>query len=141
MSKGSNWAAAIVFGILATLAAVPLGFALIPPGSRGSFSIVVLALVVLACVMAPDGRRAWGRGSLASGLLYVAFPLVAETLSQDAARGISTQMSATHDASTSIVMGLIGGMMVGFSASVGLALGAVLVILGLVLVLGGRSRP
>ncbi len=122
------------------MALSPVVAAILPTENAPIAAIAVFALIAVLCFFAPTGRRAWGRGSLVAGALFLALPLSMTVLS---AR-IGTQMVAnasTADAGATAVGATLGaGLMVGVSAFFGVIFGAIFLIMGLVLVLGGRRE-
>ncbi len=139
----SKLVAAIVFIIVGFLALTPLGAGL---GENSGMAVAAIGaiLIGLAAVLAPTGRRAWGRGFLLNGVLFVAMPLLVlpllgsaytETVNNTAANSGSAEQAATEAGAA-----VGAALMFGAFSFVGLILGEIFVILGLVLVLGGRRE-
>lgn len=135
--------AAVVFLALTFIVLSPLGAGL---GDTGVPVVFVAALVVAGiCIIAPTGRRAWGRGFLLDGLLMLAMPLLVLPLlgraySETTEAAALTATSELDTAASEIGAGLGAAMVFGAASVIGLILGAIFVILGLVLVLGGRRE-
>lgn len=128
--------AAIFMAIVAVVASSPLAAAFVSSESSNIVFGVVLLIVLAACLFAPTGRRAWGRGALLCGCLFLALPLSTLALS-----GVVTEeiiSTSTDDSGAEAVGAVLGsGLMVGASAVLGFIFGAIFIVLGLVLTLGG----
>lgn len=129
--------AGLILGIIALLAASPVAGAFVESGASNIVFLAVFATVMVACLFAPTGRRAWGRGSLLCGLLFFALPLSTLALSGMVASDMVTNASANDAGATAIGATLGTGLMVGASAFIGFIVGGIFVVLGLVLSLGG----
>lgn len=136
----SKLLATVIFGILAFVAASPLAAAVISPDSSPIVLLVVLLAMALLCFLAPTARRAWGRGSLVVGALMLALPFTVGALSGVTANELVSNAAAADQGAAAVGATLGAGLMVGASAFVGLFAGAIFIILGLVLVLGGRRE-
>lgn len=131
--------AVVVFAPLSYLALVPLAAAIGPSSSPFVFA-GCLALIAALAFLAPTARRAWGRGALVAGALFLAMPFGATALAARAGQQVVAETSA-EDASVGVVGAtLAGGAVVGASMFIGFIVGAILIILGLVLALGGRRE-
>lgn len=129
--------AGIIMGVIAILAASPVAAVFVESGNSNIVFAVVFGAVLLASILAPTGRRAWGRGSLLCGLLFVVLPISTLALSGQVTSDIVTN-AAANDAGAAAIGATIGsGLMVGASMFIGFIFGAIFVILGLVLLLGG----
>ena len=130
----------LVFGALAALALAPAIAALMSEAndSAGYVAFAVVALVALACLFAPSMRRAFGRGFLMLGACVLALPLSTLLLSGRAASEVSA--ASGNEAAAIVGAGLAATMMTGAAAFIGFFLGAILLIIGLVLALGGRRE-
>jgi len=133
--------AVLIIGIIAVLAASPLAANFVDGGTSNYIFLGVVAVTTLAIVLAPTGRRAWGRGCLIVGVLFIAMPLFMTALSAQIGSEIVTE-AATSGEQTAATIGasIGGGLMVGASLFLGFILGAIFIITGLVLVLGGRRE-
>ena len=132
--------AIIVFGILGGIVASPLAAIFVDDGTSNYVFLGVFLVIALAALFAPTGRRAWGRGSLIVGALFIAMPLFMTGLSAKVGSDMISETSETDGAATAIGATLGGGLMVGASMFIGFILGAIFLILGLVLILGGRRE-
>ncbi len=141
--------AAIIFSVISLIAASPLAAAFVTDnGASSPSNFVFLAVfvgVIVIVLFAPTVRRAFGRGFLLSGVLFLLLPLSTMLLSGTVASEMMTASAASgasegDQAATALGATLGAGLMTGLAAFVGLILGAVFVILGLVLALGGRRE-
>ncbi|MFD2173974.1 hypothetical protein [Rhodobacter lacus] len=105
-----------------------------------SATIIVVLLVCALVTFAPNIRRAFGRSFLALGACFIFLPVSAMLLSGRATNEVVTQASANDQAAAMIGSGLAGIAVTGFATFFGLILGAICVITGMVLVLGGRRE-
>jgi len=131
-----------IFGILCAFALSPALAALHSDGSNfASIStFVIVAIMAVLGFFAPTIRRAFGRGFLLLGLCCFALPFSAMLLSGRAANEVVSQASADGQAAAVIGAGAAGIAVTGVATFVGLIAGAIFVILGLVLALGGRRE-
>lgn len=127
-------------GILTILALSPLAANFVESGSSNFVFLAGFVIVVLIVFLAPTGRRAWGRGSLVVGVIFLAMPLFVLALSTQVGTTMVQEASTADESAAAIGATIGGGLMVGASAFVGFILGGIFVILGLVLVLGGRRE-
>lgn len=129
--------AALVFGAIAAMLATPLAAVFVDNGNSNIVFVVAFLVVFAAGLLAPTGRRAWGRGALLCGLLFLALPLSMMVLSGKVSSDMVAEASAGTEGAA-VAGAVIGsGLMVGASAFIGFILGAIFVILGAVLLLGG----
>lgn len=137
----SKMLAALVMGVLVAIVASPLAALFVDGGGSNFVFLTVLAITALAALFAPSGRRAWGRGCLIVGVLFIAMPLFMTGLSAQVGSSMISDASASGtEAATAVGATIGGGLMVGASMFVGFIAGAIFVILGLVLTLGGRRE-
>lgn len=131
----------LVFGLAAAVALVPVLAAFQVKGSESPVgSFVVIGAVCLLTATAPTMRRAFGRGFLCLGAAVFVLPLSMMLLS---GRVLTETVDAAADgdkAMTAIGGALAGGVMTGMAGFIGFFLGAVLLLFGLVLSLGGRRE-
>jgi|AntRauTorcE11898_2_1112593.scaffolds.fasta_scaffold21813_2 hypothetical protein len=129
-----------VFGVASAFALSPgLAWAAQTWGG-GGFSFYLVVIIGAAFGMfAPTIRRAFGRGVLFCGVSLLALPLTMGLLSGKAASDV---IAASGDSPVSAMIGAGGGavLFTGIATFVGLILGAIFVITGLVLTLGGRRE-
>lgn len=131
-----------VFGIIAALAISPLAAALnTSPGSKSPL-LMVMAVAVGAVLgfFAPTIRRAFGRGFLLAGVSFLALPISALMLSGRVASDMVNAADAGSQGATAVGAGIAGIAMTGAATFVGLIVGAIFIIIGLVLALGGRRE-
>lgn len=129
----------LIFGVLSMFMLVP-AFAAFTDTDVGTGSAwvpwLVALLGTLLGVFAPTLRRAFGRGFLLLGACIFLLPLSMLLLS---GRVTSDMVgSADNEAAVAVGAGIAGVLMTGASAFIGFFLGAVFLIIGLVLALGGR---
>lgn len=131
------------FGIIAMIAVSPALSAFTTAESIGSSGLIVLAIIGLGAVLgffAPTIRRSFGRGFLLAGVSILALPLTTMLMSSKIASDAVTNAPAGDQAVAALGAGLGGVMLTGAAAFVGLFLGAIFVIIGLVLSMGGRRE-
>lgn len=137
--------AGLIFGILAFVGYSPLGAAL---GGQADnrlgmvIGLTVFLTVAVICLWAPTVRRAFGRGFLLSGVVFLAMPLTGTALSARAFSEVTADAAASGaDAGAAILgAGLGAGIFAAAAGLFGLIVGGIFVILGLVLALGGRRE-
>lgn len=134
--------ATVLFGLITFVALTPLAAALLKGSEAGLPLAVIVTLAVVGVLVftAPTGRRAWGRGSLIAGACFLALPLSMTVLSGQAAQEVVAQAAAGQEAVAAAGATIGAGIMVGASAFFGFFLGAIFLVTGLVLVLGGRRE-
>ncbi|WP_439618306.1 hypothetical protein [Shinella sp.] len=132
----------IIFGLIAALALSPAAAAF--SGDPDSKAPLVIPVVVLICAVAaffaPTIRRAFGRGFLLAGASFLALPLSVMLLSGKAATEVVNASDGVNQGAAALGAGIAGVAMTGIATVVGLIVGAVLLIIGLVLALGGRRE-
>ncbi|WP_148292566.1 hypothetical protein [Paracoccus aminophilus] len=131
-----------VFGFFCAFALSPAIAALHSDGSNFASvsTIVIVAIMAALGYFAPTVRRAFGRGFLLLGLCFFALPFSAMLLSGRAASEVVAQASADGQAAAVLGAGAAGLAVTGIATFIGLIAGAIFVILGLVLALGGRRE-
>jgi hypothetical protein len=129
----------LAFGLLAGLAIIP-ALAAFSDG-QGNTAWLVFAVVGLGAVLtffAPTIRRSFGRGFLLAGVAVLGLPLSVLMLSS---RVTSDMVTSTHNSGATMIGAGIGAtMMTGAAGFVGFFFGAILIVIGLVLALGGRRE-
>lgn len=131
-----------IFGILAALALSP-AFAAFTEEDATTSAIVMLVVVFLSVLLssfAPTIRRALGRGFLTLGAAVFVLPISTFLLSGRAASEMVSAADTGDQALVAVGAGLAGVAVTGVATFVGLILGAILLIVGLVLALGGRRE-
>jgi len=138
--------AGIVFSAAAAAFMTPLAASFtVGDVSEGTATVawLVFALFVgVIVVLAPTIRRAFGRGFLILGVTAFLLPLSTLALSGRAAQEvISTSVAGGAEQAATAVGATVGaGLITGFASFVGIILGIIFVVIGLVLVLGGRRE-
>lgn len=131
----------LVFGLASALALIPAIAAIADQPGDATASIVTAVVTIVGAILAffaPTIRRAFGRGFLLLGACVFLLPLSVMLLSGK----VASDMVATSDnqAATAVGSGIAGALMTGASAFIGFFFGAILLIIGLVLALGGRRE-
>lgn len=133
--------AILVMGLISGLAASPLAASFVDTGNSNYVFFGVFIVMAGIIFLAPTGRRAWGRGSLICGVLFVSMPLFVTALGAQVGSAIVADASTTGEEAGAAIGATLGaGLMVGASMIIGFIIGGVFLILGLVLVLGGRRE-
>lgn len=89
---------------------------------------------------APSIRRAFGRGFLLLGSSVFALPISAFFLSSRAAYEVINSAEEDSEAFAALGAGLRGIAITGVATFVGVIIGAIMLIIGLILSLGGRRE-
>lgn len=133
----------IVFGIGAAIVLIPALAAFNRPDSTDASSMGMVAVVLFSAALAlfaPTLRRAFGRGFLLVGVAFLALPFSTMALSGRVANDM-VSAAAPHDQTLAAVgTGIAGVMMTGAAGFIGIFGGAIFIIIGLVLALGGRRE-
>lgn len=132
----------VLFGIGAAIALSP-AFAAFTTDQDTITPIVMILLVLICgaiCFFAPTIRRAFGRGFLLLGASVFALPISAFLLSGRAASEVVRTAEEGAEAFAAVGAGLAGVAVTGVATFFGLIVGAVLLLIGLVLSLGGRRE-
>ena len=129
-----------VFGLVAGMALSPAigAFANAKDGGTAWVLLVVIAIGALLGVFAPTIRRAFGRGFLLAGVAVLALPLSAMLLSGRVLSEMSPELQG--NSAKMAGAGIGAALMTGAAGFVGFFLGAILIIVGLVIALGGRRQ-
>lgn len=131
----------IVFGILFALVLIPAVAAFDNGGQGGPlFTLGCIVLIALFAFFAPTIRRAFGRSFLALGAAFFFLPISAFLLSGRAANEVIAAAAADDQALAAAGAGLAGMAVTGVATFFGLILGAICLVIGLVLALGGRRE-
>lgn len=128
-----------VFGLLILIPLVP-GMAAFSTEGGSAAIWIVLAVAIVLIAWAPTIRRAFGRGFLLLGAAVFVLPISTMLLSGRIAHDVVTTAPNGGEVGAAVGTGLAGIALTGVSVIVGLFLGAVFLIIGLVLALGGRRQ-
>lgn len=128
-----------VFGVISMLALIP-AFAAFSAQNSGAYMWIVVLISAVFGFFAPTIRRAFGRGFLLAGICFVALPISTMLLSGRVAHDAVSAASPENQAGAVVGAGLAGVAMTGVSAFIGIILGAIFLITGLILALGGRRE-
>lgn len=134
--------------IVGAVLGVASGIALAPAiaafaGEAGDSAWLVWVVVAIGAALgyfAPTIRRALGRGFLILGASVFALPLSMMLLSGRVTSDMINQSEAGSEGMAALGGTIAGTMMTGAAALVGFFLGAIFLIIGLVLSLGGRRE-
>lgn len=132
----------LVFGIASAMALSP-AFAAFHNDDSSTTPFLAFALIALCGALglfAPSIRRAFGRGFLVLGASVFALPVSAFLLSGRAASDVIATSEAGTEAATAIGAGIAGVAVTGLATFFGIILGAIFLLIGLVLSLGGRRE-
>ena len=131
----------LIFGAASALALSPAA------GAFGENSQAVawigfgaIAIGGLLGLFAPTIRRAFGRGFLVLGASVFILPISALLLSGRIVGEMTSSAAANDQAATALGAGLAGAAFTGVASFFGLILGTIFLLIGLVLVLGGRRE-
>lgn len=131
------------FGVVAMIALSPAISAFTTAENIGSSGVAAVGVIVIGALLglfAPSIRRAFGRGFLLSGVAFLALPLTTMLLSGKLASEAVSRASQADQAAAAVGAGLGGVLLTGAAAFIGLFVGAIFIIIGLVLALGGRRE-
>lgn len=133
-----------IFGAASALALSP-AFAAFGGTDPGAGIGVAYWIFIVACMalafFAPTIRRAFGRGFLVLGASTFALPISVLLLSgRVASDTMATAVTESERAGAALGAGIAGTVMTGAAGFVGFFLGAIFLIIGLVLALGGRRE-
>ena len=132
----------VLFGVVSTLALTP-AFAAFAT-DQDDVTPIIMMLVVLLCgalsFFAPTIRRALGRGFLFLGASVFALPISAFLLSGRVASETINSAEEGAEAITAVGAGLAGVAVTGVATFIGVIIGAILLLIGLILSLGGRRE-
>ncbi|WP_145400152.1 hypothetical protein [Paracoccus sulfuroxidans] len=131
-----------VFGILSAIVLSPALAAFLQQTDKNAvISIWALAAIMAALgFFAPTIRRAFGRGFLMLGVCFLALPISTLLLTGRVANELITSAPENDQAAAVIGAGLAGMAATGIATFVGLIAGAIFVIIGVVLALGGQRE-
>lgn len=132
----------VIFGIGAAIALFP-AFAAVATEQDTVTPFVMIGLVPLCgvlCLFAPTVRRAFGRGFLLLGASVFALPISVFLASGRAASEVVNTAEEGSEAFAAVGAGLVGVAFTGVATFVGVIIGAILLLIGLVLSLGGRRE-
>lgn len=132
----------VLFGIGSAIALTP-AFAAFTTDQNTITPIIMMSFVLLCgvlCFFAPTIRRALGRGFLVLGASVFALPISALLLSGRAASEVVGTAEEGTEAFAAIGAGLAGIAVTGVATFIGVIIGAILLLIGLILSLGGRRE-
>jgi len=132
----------VLFGIGSAIALTP-AFAAFTTDQDTITPIIMMSFVLLCgvlCFFAPTIRRALGRGFLVLGASVFALPISAFLLSGRAASEVVGTAEEGTEAFAAVGAGLAGIAVTGVATFIGVIIGAILLLIGLILSLGGRRE-
>lgn len=133
----------LVFGLFSGMALVPASAAFMEnDGTRGTWLVwAAIAVGILLGAFAPTIRRAFGRGFLLLGASVFVLPISTLLLSSRVTHDlVANAANGADKAAVALGSGFAGAMLTGASAFIGFFVGAIFLLIGLVLVLGGRRE-
>lgn len=132
----------VVFGVVAAMALSPAAaaFNVGPDSNAPVIMLIAVALSAVLAFFAPTIRRAFGRGFLLAGISFIALPISMMLLSGRVASDMVTAADANSQGATAVGAGIAGIAMTGAATFIGLIVGAIFIVIGLVLALGGRRE-
>lgn len=132
----------VLFGIGSAIALTP-AFAAFTTNQDTITPIIMMSVVLLCgvlCFFAPTIRRAFGRGFLVLGASVFALPISVFLLSSRAASEVVNTAEEGSEAFAAVGAGLAGIAVTGLATFIGVIIGAILLLIGLILSLGGRRE-
>ena len=129
----------VVFGGLSSLALTPM-LAPLGPETAAQYVYVICAVIVLIVTVAPNIRRAFGRGFLAFGVAMFLLPISTMVLTGTVTSEGIDQAAEGSKTSTAVAGALVGTVATGIAGFVGFFVGSASLIIGLILSLGGRRE-
>ncbi|MDH6269157.1 hypothetical protein M2360_004583 [Rhizobium sp. SG_E_25_P2] len=134
--------AGLFFGALTAFALAPAVAAFSASDADPSPLLVPAIVLVSAilCTLAPTIRKAFGRGFLIAGVSFFSLPVSTILLTGQALLDVIIPGEAAASGEAALLTGVAGLAVSGFVTLVSLIAGAIFVIIGLVLILGGRRR-
>lgn len=132
----------VLFGIGSAIALTP-AFAAFTTGQDTITPIILMSFVLICgvlCVLAPTIRRAFGRGFLVLGASVFVLPISTFLLSGRAASEVIGTAEEGSEAFAAVGAGLAGVAVTGVATFIGVIIGAILLLVGLILSLGGRRE-
>lgn len=133
----------LLFGVIASFALVPAAAAFVDKSNPSIVSLLPLVAALAGLILgilAPTIRRAFGRGFLLLGASVFLLPLSMMLLSGRVTNDMVQTAESGTETSTAVGAGIAGVLMTGVAGIIGFFVGAILLIIGLVLVLGGRRE-
>lgn len=133
----------VLFGFASSFAISPAiaAFSSVESSNTGPLLVLSIAFVGgMLGLFAPTMRRAFGRGFLLLGAAVFLLPLSTMLLSGRAASEVIGAVEEADQGFAAIGAGAAGVLVTGIASFVGFFLGAVLLVIGLVLALGGRRE-
>ncbi|TWI26949.1 hypothetical protein IQ24_04006 [Paracoccus sulfuroxidans] len=131
-----------VFGIISAVVLSPALAAFLQQTDKNA-AIAIWAIAAIMAALgffAPTIRRAFGRGFLMLGVCFLALPISTLLLTGRVTHELITSAPENDPAAAVIGAGLAGMAATGIATFVGLIAGAIFVIIGLVLALGGQRE-
>lgn len=132
----------VLFGIGSAIALTP-AFAAFTTDQDTITPIIMMSFVLLCgvlCFFAPTIRRTFGRGFLVLGASVFALPISAFLLSGRAASEVISSAEEGSEAFAAVGAGLAGVAVTGVATFIGVLVGAILLLIGLILSLGGVEK-
>ncbi len=134
--------AGVLFGALAAFALAPAVAAFGSSDADPSpfFAPAVVLVSAILTFLAPTIRKAFGRGFLMAGLSFFSLPVSTILLTGQSLLDVIIPGDAAAPGEAALLTGVVGLAVSGFVTLVSLGAGAIFVVIGLVLILGGSRR-
>lgn len=132
----------VLFGIGSAIALTP-AFAAFTTDQDTITPIIMMSFVLLCgvlCFFATTIRRAFGRGFLVLGASVFALPISAFLLSGRTASEVISTAEEGSEGFAAVGAGLAGVAITGVATFIGVIIGAIFLLIGLILSLGGRRE-
>ena len=131
-----------IFGFLSVAALSPALAAFSRNDGETSVAVTlgIISFCVVLCIYTGTFRHAFGRGFLYLGCSVFALPISAFLLSSRVALDVANIIQDHSDGVALAAVGVAGVAITSVSALIGFFLGSILLIVGIVLVLGGRTE-
>jgi len=130
----------VLFGVGSAVMLVPAFAALDQGDIAASAWYLIVLLCIAICFFVPTIRRAFGRGFLMLGASVFALPLSTFLLSSRVGYEVVNESETGSEGLAILGAGIAGFAMTGLATFFGLILGAILLLVGLILSLGGRRE-
>lgn len=129
----------LIFAIIGFVALSPL-LASFETIASPIIGLIVGLVIVAIVVLAPNLRRAFGRGFLSTGALIFLLPISMLVLSGTVATDVVSSAAERDQAAAAVGSALAAGTMTALAGVVGFVLGGIFLIIGLIFSLGGKRE-
>lgn len=129
----SKTIATLFFGPFALFASSPVALAIGEFKPANPVFLGVILCTAFVCFTASTGRKAWARGSIFVGVLFIALPLAVAIMAGLAVNEVVLQNPSSNLKQRVFGAAVSGAVATTVSVVIGIVLGAIFVLLGLVL--------